>query len=237
MQLQVIETGESPTPLNGQFGGYSAMIERALVPPSLGFSLSTTPVFRGAAPPSLGAFDAIIITGSPAGVYEGHDWITPTQDFLRRAIAAGKPTVGICFGHQLLAQAFGGKVEKSAKGWGVGIHSYDMTSSAEWMKPMQSRINCVVHHQDQVTRPPEGARILGGSEFCPNGVIEYAQGPAISFQQHPEFSAEYAAALMRLRADRVPKDRISAGFDSLAQKSDHSVMGEWISKFLMQHAR
>lgn len=237
MQLQIIETGESPTPLRGQFGSYPSMIERALAAQGQVFSFSTTPVFRGAAAPPLDAFDGAIITGSPAGVYEGHDWIAPTEEFLRRAVAAGKPVVGICFGHQLLAQAYGGKVEKSDKGWGVGIHNYNMNASAAWMAPMQSRISCVAHHQDQVTRIPEGARVIGGSAFCPNGVIEYAQGPAISFQPHPEFSTEYAAALMRLREDRVPEETISAGMESLSQKPDRDLVGEWIAKFLKQHAR
>ncbi len=237
MQLQIIETGEPPAPLKGQFGGYPAMIEQALAPLAPDFSFSTTPVFRGVPPPPLGAFDALIITGSPAGVYEGQDWIAPAEDFLRRAIAAGKPTVGICFGHQLLAQAFGGQVEKSDKGWGVGIHSYDLKTSAAWTEPMQSRVSCAVSHQDQVIMPPKGATILGGCEFCPNGIIEYAQGPAISFQQHPEFSSEFATALLRLRKDRIPEDRINAGLDSLAQKSDRSLIARWIANFLIQNMR
>lgn len=234
MQLHIIETGEPPAPLKAQFGAYPAMIERALSPLSPSFSFSTTPLFRGVAPPSLATFDAIIISGSPAGVYEGHDWIAPAEDFLRCAIIAGKPTVGICFGHQLLAQAFGGKVEKSDKRWGVGIHHYELKSGAPWMKPMQSPVSCAVSHQDQVITSPEGANILGGSEFCPNGIIEYTQGPAISFQQHPEFSGEFAAALMRLRKDRIPEDRINAGLDSLAQKSDRSLIAGWIANFLTQ---
>ena len=234
MQLHIIETGEPPTPLKGQFGAYPAMIERVLAPLAPDFSFSTTPVFRGAAPPPLAAFDAIIVTGSPAGVYEGHDWIASAEDFLRSAIAAGKPTVGICFGHQLLAQTFGGKVEKSSKGWGVGAHSYAMTDAADWMAPMQSRIICAVSHQDQVIEAPEDARILGGSDFCPNGVISYAQGPAISFQQHPEFSHDYAAALMRLRKDRIAADRISAGLDSLTRKSDRNLVAQWIVNYLVQ---
>ena len=237
MQVRIIETGEPPSPLKGQFGRYPAMIERVLAPLASDLSFSTTPIFRGAGLPSLDSIDALIITGSPAGVYEGHDWIAPTEDFLRGAIAAGKPTVGICFGHQLLAQTFGGKVEKSAKGWGVGAHSYTMTGGADWMTPMQSRVTCAVFHQDQVIEPPEGARILGGCDFCPNGVISYAQGPAISFQQHPEFSHDYAVAVMRLRKDRIAADRISAGLDSLPQKSDRNLVAQWIINFLMQHRR
>lgn len=237
MQLRILETGEPPAPLKGQFGDYPAMLERMLAPLMPGGSFSTSPVFENAALPALGEFDGLIITGSPAGVYEGHQWIAPLEEFLRRAAAARKPIIGICFGHQLLAQAFGGKVEKSARGWGVGLHDYALTGGGEWMTPARARARCAVSHQDQVVEAPEGARIMGGSEFCPNGVIEYAQGPILSFQQHPEFSRDYAAALMRLRKDRIPAATIQEGLDSLGQKSDREHIAQWIAKFLTQHKR
>ncbi len=237
MQLRIIETGEPPAPLNSQFGGYPAMFRRMLAPLAPEFSFSVTRTHLNEPMPALGEFDGVIITGSPAGVYEGHEWIEPAEEFLRRAAAAGKPVVGVCFGHQLLAQAFGGKVEKSAEGWGVGAHGYKINIAADWMTPMQSRITCAVSHQDQVMQPPKGARILGGSEFCPNGVIEYAQGPAISFQQHPEFSHDFAAALLHLRKDRIPEARICAGLDSLNGRSDRQILAQWMVKFLIQYAR
>ena len=237
MQLRILETGEPPAPLKGQFGDYPAMIERMLAPLLPGGSFSSSPVFENAALPTLGEFDATIITGSPAGVYEGHQWIAPLEEFVRRAASARKPIIGICFGHQLLAQAFGGKVEKSAKGWGVGLHDYELTGRGAWITPAQSRVGCAVSHQDQVVRAPEGAQSIGGSEFCPNGILEYAQGPILSFQQHPEFSHDYAAALMRLRKDRIPDATIQAGLDSLKQKSDRDHMAQWIANFLTQHKR
>ncbi len=237
MHIRILETGEPPAPLNKEYGAYPAMFERLLAPFSPKLSFSTSPIFRGAPIPAVSEFDALLITGSPAGVYDGLDWIAKAETLIRQTAKAGKAQVGICFGHQLMAQAFGGTVEKSGKGWGVGVHDYRVTGSASWMTPPSGRIACAVSHQDQVMAPPAGARVLGGSDFCPNGVIEYAQGPAISFQPHPEFARDYGAALLRLRADRIAKDRIESGLTSYKGKSDRELIGRWIANFFLQHAR
>jgi len=187
--------------------------------------------------PKLAEFDGLLITGSPAGVYEEHDWIEPCAALVRETVKAGKPQVGICFGHQLMAQALGGRAEKSDRGWGVGVHDYKISGEADWMSPPSNRMACAVSHQDQVTAAPPGARILGGSDFCPIGVLEYAQGPAISFQPHPEFSHDYGETLLRFRKDRIPAERADPGIASYKNRSDRELMGKWIVNFFLQHAR
>src|SRR5690606_28142769 len=130
------------------------------------FSFTTYETFRNGALPKPADFDGLLITGSPAGVYEDHVWIAPLEHLVRETAKAGKPQVGICFGHQLMAKAFGGEVRKSDKGWGVGVHHYDVTADTPWMAPMQGKISCAVSHQDQVIAPPPGAKVIAGSDFC-----------------------------------------------------------------------
>lgn len=236
MHILILETGEPPAPLNTRFSNYPAMFERILAPLSPHLTFSAIAAQKEPLPQQPDGFDGLLITGSPAGVYDGHDWIAESERFTRAAVEAGKPTVGICFGHQLLAQAFGGKVEKSERGWGVGVHNYELTGSADWMSEAPQRLSCVVSHQDQVIDTPEGARVLASSAFCPNAAIEYAQGPAISFQPHPEFPHEFAEALMLARRDRIPADRVETGLASLKTKSDRDLIGRWMTDFFLSRA-
>ena len=130
MQIRILETGEPPEPLKSQFGDYPSMFERLLAPYADRFSFSRTAAHRGEAMPKLSEFDGLLITGSPAGVYEEYDWIEPCAKLVRDAAKAGKPQVGICFGHQLMAQALGGNAEKSDRGSGVGVHEYEVKAEA-----------------------------------------------------------------------------------------------------------
>ncbi len=235
MRLCIIETGAPPQALQHQYGSYAGMFERMLGPISNCFQFSRLTIEENYLPPLLSDVDGLLFTGSPAGVYEDHRWIKPLETLIRDAAAAGKPQVGICFGHQIMTQAFGGKVEKSHKGWGIGLHAYDMISTREWMVPQQARVACAVSHQDQVTSIPPGAKLLAGSGFCPSSMIEYAQGPAISFQMHPEFDHDFATALINVRAGRFPAPLVEEGLQSLKRPSDRAVLAEWIANFLLHH--
>ena len=231
MHIAIIETGAPPEALLAKHPTYPAMMQRLIAPLAPHFSFSTHRVFDGGRVPRPGEFDGLVIMGSAAGVYEDHPWITPLEDLIRAAAAADKPQVGVCFGHQLMAQAFGGKVEKSDKGWGIGVHRYHVAGSEGWMKPAPTKIACAVSHQDQVIAPPPGARTLAASPFCPHAVLSYAQGPAISFQMHPEFDHQYAADLIGVRRNRYGEAMADAALSSLNERSDRDLLAQWMVNF------
>ncbi|HNS85598.1 MAG TPA: homoserine O-succinyltransferase [Parvularculaceae bacterium] len=236
MRIAIIETGAPPEQLNGKHPSYPKMMERMLAPLAPKFSFTTYETFRNGALPKPADFDGLLITGSPAGVYEDHVWIATLEDLVRETAKAGKPQVGICFGHQLMAKAFGGEVRKSDKGWGVGVHHYDVTADTPWMAPMQGKISCAVSHQDQVITPPPGAKVIAGSDFCEFGALSFAQGPAISFQMHPEFEHDYASDLIGVRRNRFGETLSEEGLASLKKGSDRGVIARWIANFFTANA-
>ena len=128
MKLAILEAGTPPGPLTERFGRYPAMFERLL---GNGIDYHSFDVPAGELPGVPGDHDAYLITGAAAGVYDGLPWIHELAAFLRAAGAA--KLVGICFGHQIMAEAFGGRVEKVAKGWGVGLHDYPIVKHEPWM--------------------------------------------------------------------------------------------------------
>lgn len=223
MSLAILEAGAPPPGLLDEFGHYPAMFERLLRRKA-----TTYEVRAGELPPDVGDHSAYLITGSSAGVYDDLPWIPSLMDFLRAAQGRAK-LVGICFGHQIMAEAFGGHVEKSAKGWGVGLHSYPIVRHEAWMDDVPL-VAAPASHQDQVVQPPPGAELIASSVFTPYAGFAWRGGMAMSFQFHPEMSPAFAEALYDSRRDRIPG--VDAAIASLAAPNDSARVGTWINRFL-----
>ena len=224
MELAILKTGSPPGKLADEFGDYPAMFETLLGPE---FRTKTFNVEAGQFPARPGAHDAYLITGSPAGVYDRFDWISRLEDFIRASTAS--KMVGICFGHQVMASALGGRVEKSAKGWGSGLHHYGISRQEEWMDSA-SPIAIPASHQDQVVASPPNSNVIARSGFTPFAALAWTDRPAISFQFHPEFSPRFARALIEQRYDVV--DNAEEAISSLDGPNDNDRVGGWIRRFL-----
>lgn len=226
MEIGILRTGGPPEAL-ARFGGYGDMVGRLLGP---GFATRVYDIESGAPPPSPEAHPAFLITGSAAGVYDPLPWIPPLLAFLREALGRTK-LVGICFGHQAMAEALGGRVEKSERGWGIGLQDYEIRAPAAWMGTAPPRFVAVpVSHQDQVVEPPPGATLIAGHAFTPFGMFEWRDAGALSMQFHPEFEPDYARALIESRRARLPAP--DAAIASLGRPDDRALVGQWIASFL-----
>jgi GMP synthase-like glutamine amidotransferase len=225
IKVGILETGEPPAHLEGRFGRYKDMFEDLLGP---GYRMTNHNVVGGSFPADPAEEEAYIVTGSPAGVYDAFEWIPRLIAFLRETKGKAK-LVGICFGHQVMAEAFGGRVEKSDRGWGIGLHRYEVRDPAHWMDAVHS-FAIPVSHQDQIVAQPPASRIVAASPFTRFGVLEYQDQPAISFQCHPEFDPAYVEALIEHRRARLAD--ADAAIASLKAPNDRALVAGWIRRFL-----
>jgi GMP synthase-like glutamine amidotransferase len=188
-------------------------------------------VCNGEFPPSLDACDAYLTTGSRLSAYDDVDWIHALKDFMRRIHESKKPFIGVCFGHQLIAEALGGKVSRAATGWGAGVHGVEVVRHELWMRPEGSSCALQYMHQDQVERLPEDGVVIGRSDHCPVAIFR-AGDSTLGMQAHPEFPKAYSEALLLDRVERIGAERVKAALASLDQPTDESVVARWVVEFL-----
>ena len=224
MKVAILETGRPPAPLAEKFGNYPDMFGNLL---GQEFEIRSFEVEAGELPSDPEAHAAHLITGSPAGVYDLLPWIEPLKEFIRAADCS--KMVGICFGHQIMAEALGGRVEKSEQGWGAGLHRYTVVQREPWMD-FAATIASPASHQDQIVIQPPHTKVVAHSTFTPFVALAWDDRPAISFQFHPEFSPEFARALIEKRFDVVPDPE--AAIASLDAPNDNARIGDWIRRFL-----
>lgn len=221
MKIGILQTGHAPDDLIDSSGDYDQMFCDLLA--GHGFEFQTWAVVDGAFPDGPDAADGWIITGSKHGAYEDHDWIPPLEELIRKIDAAKRPMAGICFGHQIIAQALGGKVAKFDGGWAVGHVTYEQDGQP---------VTLNAWHQDQVVTRPKSARVLAGNDFCENGILAY--GDHIwTVQPHPEFSNSFVQGLIEKRGRGVVPDPIlehaAAG---LSTPVDNLKIATFLAEFL-----
>ncbi len=224
MKIGILRTGHCPDEFRPRFGNYDEFFKRFLA--GHDFEFTDYPVVDGVFPASAWDRDGWIVTGSKYGAYEDHDWIPPLEDFLRDSFTARVPIVGICFGHQILAQALGGRVEKFEGGWSVGVESYRLDGHEE-------AVQLIAWHQDQVIELPTGASVAGSSSFCRYAAIRYGD-QAYTLQPHPEFEADFVAGLIDSNPGSLPQDIANKAITSLSKQTSSAAIALQIAEFFKQ---
>lgn len=173
--------------------------------------------------------DAWVVSGSRYSVNDDQPWIRDLEELVGEIAEAGVPYVGICFGHQLLANALGGSVVRSERGWGVGVKEVEVVPELG----LGPTVRILNNHEDQVETLPVGAEVLGWNEHCP--VSMFRVGRMVGIQGHPEFDVRLSEALMELlRGRAIPDDVVDAGLASLSHPPDADRLGEWIVGWLSE---
>ena len=220
MLIGILQTGQAPRDLLADHGDYPAMFARLLATDDVEFK--SWHVEGMEFPGSVHDADGWLITGARHGVYEDHPFIPPLEAFVRAAFDAEVPVVGICFGHQIMAQALGGRVARFSGGWAIGPQEYDFGGRALVMNAW---------HQDQVMEPPPGAEVIAQNDFCRYAGLSYGSR-GLSVQAHPEFTDGFISGLIDTRGRGVvPDTQLERARAQLGEPLDSDLVAQWIIGF------
>ncbi|GAA6148746.1 type 1 glutamine amidotransferase [Pseudooceanicola nitratireducens] len=228
MLIGILQCGHFPDELQGEVGDYGDIYQRFLA--DQGFDFSVFPVCDGTFPDGPTACDGWLISGSKHGAYEDLPWIPRLEALIRDIRDSQRPLVGICFGHQIIAQALGGHVAKFDGGWAIGRTAYHMAPDA----PFDGDLWLNAWHQDQILRLPEGARLLASSDTCRNAVVAYGD-QILTMQPHPEFNAPELSGLLQIKGVEVlSKAEMAKAQADLARPVDNARLARHVADFFQK---
>jgi len=228
MKIGILQCGHLDDEIVKIHGRYDHLYSTMLA--GNGFEFSYYNVVDNEFPASIDECDGWLVSGSRHGAYEDFEWIAPLEDFIRQSYDKNIPIVGICFGHQIMAQALGGKVEKYSGGWGMGHTRYSLTQD-------DSYVDLLAYHQDQVVEAPPQARVIACTDFCANAGLAY-QGSALSFQPHPEFTPEFMRDLIehKIRLG-LPRETGEAALADIGNQYDSTRIAGLLVDFFKRYGK
>ena len=199
--LCILQAGPINKNLVINYPSYDQMFTLLLKNKIKDWNVDTFNIYENVFPQDLAYYNGFIITGSAYGVYENHLWIKNLFNIIIKIVKIRAPLLGICFGHQAIAQALGGHVIKSSKGWGIGIKEIKTTKRKSFLGDFNT-LNLIFFHQDQVVKLPKEAELLASNEFC--NIASFSVGDSVlTLQAHPEFNQNFSIKLLNARKANI----------------------------------
>jgi GMP synthase-like glutamine amidotransferase len=238
-RVGILRVDDVNTELVDTFGEYPEMFEDLLQKANFSRPLeqqvelifTTYYSNEGHLPETLSEQHAYIITGSKTGVYEDLAWIAELERFIQTLHKAKKIVVGICFGHQLIAQALGGLAAKAPQGWQIGVKTANLNQNNTNDYNGIAAFNLLYSHQDQVIKAAPGSLIVASTPDCPIAMTTLGNH-ILTFQGHPEFNKSYAQSLYEFRQAVYPQDRYNEAIRSLELSIDEIAVAQWMIDFI-----
>lgn len=231
MKIGILLTDEPDKAQVDKYGDYYDMFQKLFNSVEDNHTFIPYQITNNIYPNNIDECDAYLITGSKYSVYDGFEWIDILKEYIKKLFQQEKKLIGICYGHQIIAEALGGKVIKSDKGWGVGIKESKTVQKKSWMSPYQDVISLRYSHQDQVTTLPKGSELITTNEFCPNAGYQI-DNVILTLQGHPEYSSEFLEFLMTKRIKGIGESTHQQAISSLQQTTDDKLIAKWILNFI-----
>ncbi len=225
MKLALLVCDHVAKPFDEAHGTYPVMFDRLLGMPAKAYFVCDNQF------PDIKDYDGFVVTGSKKSVYDQEDWITDLISLTKEVAETNKKYVGVCFGHQVIGEALGGKVTKSNEGYLIGVHEHTITQSAPWMNPVSMEFNILMLCQDQISLLPENATLHASSTQCPFGIISI-DNKILGIQGHPEFTKGYNQDVFEFRMEKIGFQRVEEALHSLKKEVHTTLLSQWIRNFL-----
>ena len=230
LRICILEADDLHPTMQDAFIGFGKMFKQLFRTQDISVDCQVFNVVKGDYPDDSQHFDAYLVTGSKADSFGNDPWIVTLRAYLHKLFVQGDVLLGICFGHQILALVLGGDTQRSSKGWGIGVHSYDL-HKPQWLGDAPKQFQLLISHRDQVVALPRKAKVLASSEFCEYAAFTIGQ-QVLCFQGHPEFTPEFSAALLRIRESIYCPQQYQKAYQSLKQQHDGQVVAQWMLSFI-----
>ena len=231
MQIGILNTDTIKPEFATKYGQYPAMFSRILLQADPSIQIKDYEIQRGEYPKDINECDAYLITGSKVSAYDDLPWVQELKKFIISLDQRKKKLVGICFGHQLIAQALGGLVTKSKRGWHVGIDSVQLNNDASKFGKASQEFKLIYNHQDEVQKMPANAKLLAGSKNCPIAMMSI-DDHILTFQGHIEFKKEYSQDLLEMRKNILGDLKYEQACRSLENETNELQVTHWILDFI-----
>lgn len=231
MRLGLLLCGDVHTALQPMFDNYAGCLIERLQLRNAHIEVRLWHAWKGELPDKVTDADAYLVGGSPASVFDRERWIDQLGSFIRQAHSARRRLVGICFGHQMIHHALGGRVERADAGWGLGIYPINLSRQIAGLSSKNS-VALYAMHQDQVITPAEGFELLGGSEFCPHYMMSHADR-VLTIQGHPEFTHNFFAEFLKLAESRFDEKSVARARLGMLGADDGEAVCQMLNGFVL----